>query len=243
MDKNKIELIILMIIIAFGINYGIHSFYFSPQLEGIKNAKVQYDKARMRLDELKVKSKQAKQHSEENEKIKEEITKLDKLAPKAIDTPQLIYEIYTACINYGITGENLNLQLVNGKGTDNKEGVPNSTGAAKNTGAVQEPKLLTLTVILTASGEKTRIEEFVKNVENIASRKLNVKSISLTLKDSAGASKNTAVGKAEYLSTEIILNQYIQEDISSASGPKNYDFYNEKIGFDKISDIFGSYAQ
>lgn len=235
MDKNKIELLILIAIITFGINYGVYSLYLTPQYEKISDAKIKYENAKIKLADLKNKSKQWQSLKEENEKLKESTANLDVMAPKDIDTPRLIYDFYQACNKFGITGEDVSFQLASEKTSDN-----NKASGSTN----QELQLLNLSITLTISGESNKVEEFLKNINTITSRKLNVKSISLSTKDvKSMTSVRTQVIKSQYLSAAIVFTQYIQVDGLSNGSARSYDFYDQKVGFDNISDIFGSYSK
>jgi type IV pilus assembly protein PilO len=245
MDKNKIELIALILIITLGINYGAYSLYLIPHYQKVKEAKVKYETAIARLADLRKKSNQAKQLKADNEKLKEAVAKLEEMAPKDIDTPSLIYEFYRAVSRFGITGEDVSFQLNTEKSStvsqNSNAGAGNSANNAGTTNL--EPQLLTLGITLRVSGESSRIEEFLKNIDTITSRRLNVKSVTLSVKEISTVIKGKPEAKVQNLVAVIVFNQYILVDGSGKGSNRDYEFFDEKIGFDKIFDIFGNYNQ
>lgn len=111
MDKNKKEILILIIIIFIGMNYALYELFMLPQLNKVRDEKNIYVQNEKKLSDSYEKKSTLNNMKKDNEQMKEKITELDNLTVKDADTPQLVYDFYTACKKYGIKGDSVNFAL------------------------------------------------------------------------------------------------------------------------------------
>ncbi|MBV4419778.1 hypothetical protein KM800_10670 [Clostridium tyrobutyricum] len=241
MKKNKRDLMILMVIIFIGINYAVYTYFIKNQLHNLNSAENKYLATQKDLDTLENKQASINVKAEEIKILKQKTAVLDTMAPKNVNTPQLIYDFYMGCKKFDITGRSISFQLL-----DSQSG--NS--------------FHTLTINLKISGNREKIESFIKNLDGITDRKINVKSITMYLPDYENTSKyddsstgndsidtrnNTDsenISSAEDSKTsnviggEIVFYEYIQGN-GNSKYPDNYVFYDsQKEGLNSISDMF-----
>lgn len=237
MKKEKVEQIILMILVFCGLNYMLYSFYFKGQFEQLTAEKNKYNNAKDKVTELRFKKVQVNNLIEENEKLKSDHEKLDELIPAALDTPQIIYDFYTACKKYSVTGENLEFKRVIQEGTQiAQEG---NEASANNSETVSQGYEI-IEIKLSFSGKKSKVEEFIKKLDKITSSKLDVQRIAIAAKlpEAADLSDTANQIADEILEGEVTFAQYIQKSETDGTASVEYDFYNVSLGFDKIADMF-----
>lgn len=250
MEKNKKEIILLIIIVFIGINYAIYAYLINTSLVSLKNKQMEFNEKKQELITLERKKLSIVRLQKELEKSKVDAAALDRLAPFNIDTPQLIYDFYTYCKKYNVIGENLTFQLLP-SGNTTSQGV-NVAPSTVNTPSPQVNntisaikkdnfQLASLSININVSGAKTNIELFLKNLDHITSRKLNVANITLTMKSSSQAVNNKLIlTKGDTIEAQITFNQYVQSDEKKHLIYKKYNFYNSKTGYGTISDMFKS---
>lgn len=215
MDKKQIEIIILILLITFGINYSFYSYYMSPKYEALQNQKIKFDEVKLKLAQLKAKSVQLQKAKEEEERLKIELNDFDERFPKAIDTPQLIRDFYDSLQRFGLTGSEIifgkeknpvNI-LPQGDGKGNAQGNSNAQ-SSNNVGDISA-----MSITLKLSGSLNNIEDYIKNIDSITKRKLNVKAVSITLKDSGSKlSSKSPINSGAIYNAEIVFNQYLQTE-------------------------------
>ncbi|WP_058952988.1 type 4a pilus biogenesis protein PilO [Clostridium tyrobutyricum] len=241
MKKNKRDLMILMVIIFIGINYAVYTYFIKNQLHNLNSAENKYLTTQKDLDALENKQESINVKAEEIKTLKQKTAVLDTMAPKNVNTPQLIYDFYTNCKKFGITGRSISFQLLNSQSGNSFH---------------------TLTINLKISGNREKIESFIKNLDGITDRKINVKSITIYIPDYENTSKyddsstgndsiniwNNAdsrdINSAEnskasnIVGGEIVFYEYIQGN-GNSKYPDNYVFYDsEKEGLNSIADMF-----
>lgn len=200
MDKNKKDLMILIGIIFIGINYGTYTYFISEEMKSVQAFKNNYITQEEKLSEMEVKKETIKQRKKEIEKLKKETINFNRNVPTKVNTPQLIYDFYTACQKYKVTGESISFQLLdnedNGSSQSNDEGLSNTNVYA-------------LTITLKVTGYKIDIETFIKNLNSITERRLNVKSIKLAALDleDRNEDKGETDAKVDKKDADDILNK------------------------------------
>lgn len=231
MNKNQKELIILLLLVACVINYTFYNFYLADRLHILKGKKEIYIQSRNNLDYIKNESEHSSDISSQINKLKSQASAVDEKIPEYIDTPQLVYDFYTSCRNYKVQGESISFQLPGGNKNSNGQ---KSTG--NNSSSISGLK--TLAIQLNLTGSKENIEYFIKNLNNITKRKINVNSISLNF---SGASSDD-------LSAVIIFNQYVQTDNRGnlnipADTASEYSFYKGPKPYSSITDMLQNGAK
>lgn len=241
MDKKKIEIIVLILLIAFGVNYSFYSYYFVPRHDELKSLEIKYNEKKDKITLLRAKKVELQKVKEENDKLKSELGDFDTNYPKAIDTPQLIYDFYISLQKYGLTGTDIsfsqdkNALPVQGQNTDKN----NTQGTAKSESTNATGEMAALSINLKLYGSISNIEAYVRNIDTITERKLNIKSVNISSRDTgAKVLLGQAASVSRIYSADIVFNHYIQLDNSNEALMKEYEFYDSKIGFDKITDMF-----
>jgi len=202
MEKNKIEMILLMLLVAFGINYGAFSLYLKPRYDTLKKEQTAYENMKKRLEEIVLAESSLQEITWEKETLKEKVAALEEVFPDEMNTPLLTTEFYNSCKKYEITGESLSFSTQNDK-TENL------------------PGLTALPVTLKISGKKQRIEEFLKNLDKITGRKLSVERITIYTEDNIARETvpeiiplGLTLIRSENIKAEITFLQYIKADIN-----------------------------
>jgi type IV pilus assembly protein PilO len=258
MDKAKKQLIILILLVFFGANYAITEYAVIPGINALKSTQAEYLELVAKLNNLTEKNKQIEDLRAEIQKIKEDVAELDRIAPKGIDTPQLVYDFYNACLDYGITGETISFELRE-QGQENNQQNPDQQQEAQKANEPNQTVYLRLSINLKVKGDKVYIEEFLRNIDGITERKLNVKSIAITASSDQGgeAGNNTFDPNVQLVTPEeefngqnfefidayeiaanIVFYHYVQLDGQEYERIKKYDFMDTEIGFESISDMF-----
>lgn len=124
--------------------------------------------------------------------------------------------------------------------------------ATKDT-ATKDSKFTKLEIKLTVVGKSADLVKFLDNIDSITERRINVKNIKITAfvednKDAADTKTNTNLKSnatlqpsqigSDLLNAEFEFYHYVQIDETQASKIKEYEFYNNPVGFKNISDMF-----
>ncbi|HEY8892273.1 MAG TPA: hypothetical protein VIM70_18725 [Clostridium sp.] len=280
MNKTKKQIIFLILIITVGICYSINTYIITPEKLVIKQKAKEIQDYTQKLKLLKSKSDEVVKLTMENKKLKEVADSIGDVTVKDIDTPQLIYDFYNSCIDYGIKGEDLVFQLVDSaaKGAEPTSGTTSSTTENNTTVNTQTnittnkandinktkvvSDLLILTIELKVSGDKNNVEKYIRNLNGLTTRKINVKSIKIEATDGAVVGNNIATtgnvtnsvtqpgttvlpgvitstpSVTNQLTADIIFNQYLYTKDKDILRPSSYSFYNGNKGFTDFSSMF-----
>ena len=251
MDKNQKELVVLLLIISCIINYAFYNFYLEGRLKVLKEKKEIYVQSKSNLEYIKNESEHSSDIKERINKLNAQSSAVDVQIPEYIDTPQLVYDFYTACKNYKVQGEKISFQLDrssknSGENSASEESGQNTgtidardtekSGATNTAASSAEPAingLAKLTIQLSLSGSRDDMDNFIRHLNNITKRKLNVNSINLSYSSASSADSISAV---------IIFNQYVQTDSSGKlnipSGTSSeYSFYKNPVPYNNITDM------
>lgn len=243
MNKTKKQILLLIAIILIGACYAINEYIIVPKklLIDMKAKEIQADKQKLNL--LKSKNTQLIELNAEVAKLKQVANSIDEFTVTEIDTPQLIFEFYSSCKNFGIKGENLFFQLAD---TNTKLEVPiNKTDDTNNSNITTD--LLKLTIELRVSGDKDKVEKYIRSLNALTSRKINVKSIKLeAVLDPTVSNDGISHIPSEFLekpvtnriTADIVFNQYIYGNGKNIIHPSKYGFFDGKTGFSNFSDMF-----
>ena len=272
MDKTKKQILLLVIIIVAGICYAINEYIISPEKLLILQKTKQIQEDMQKLDLLRSKSSEVVKLSEEVAKLKQVDASIDKVTVKNIDTPRLIYDFYNSCKKYGIKGENLVFQLgdinkgeIARENTSNyssdttNQNINNSAPTTNKTEDISKSKVITdllkLTIELKVSGDKNRVEKYIRSLNTLTTRKINVKSIKLEatvvpmINNAIGTtitSNTSSLIQPIYqvepvtggITADIIFTQYIYNNSENIINPSNYSFFDGNVGFSNFSDMF-----
>lgn len=197
MEKNKRDLMILIAIIFIGINYATYTYFISQKMKSTEAFKNNYITQAEKLSEMEVKRETIKQRKKEIEKLKKDTASFSSKIPSRVNTPELIYNFYTACQKYKVIGDSVSFQLLDNSKVDKADKGENEILSNANVN--------TLTINLKVTGHKIDIETFIKNLNTITKRKLNIKSIALATLDSED--KDETEAKVDGNDNEEILNK------------------------------------
>lgn len=233
-NKSKIELLLLIALLFLGANYGIYSYYLKPNYEKALNEKNRYLDKKRYLDKLNSDKSNLVNLKKEAETLKIESSKLNDLIIKQLDTPQIVYDFYNACLKYKISGKSLKFEL-------NNNSKDKSTNLKEN---FKDVSLVKLSIYLKIDGEKNNIENFIRNLNSITGIHLSVKNVSLKSNAYIIDNKNVNIPIEENsqiskdnISADIIFYQYLLLDGTEYNNLKKYDFFNGADGFNSISDM------
>lgn len=199
MDKKKIEIITLIILVAIGINYGIYAYFIQPQNEELKAAEQNYNELKTEISDLKQKSQEL---GEIEKRIDEKLQNShgnNLLTPT--DNQSLIRDFYAACKQYGILGNSLSI-------SDQGDTLPvEGIGAGGETENVElYNKFKKQRITFTFSGEKGKVENFIEKIRTITDRKFIITAIDITSVAEGGVSIfNTAETAAQPVSVQLTL--------------------------------------
>ncbi|MBC8062743.1 MAG: hypothetical protein H7Y18_19095 [Clostridiaceae bacterium] len=271
MSKTKKQILIFIVIILIGVGYAVNEYIITPEKLLIQQKVKQVEADKLKLVLLKSKSSEVVKLKAEVEELKQAAITIGDVTVKDIDTPQLTYDFYNSCKTYGIKGEDLAFQLVDNdtkvdKATNGSASKPSTeanapvvsadgTTTVDNTANIDKTKttsdLLKLTIELKVSGSKTKVEKYIRSLNTLTSRKINVKSIKLkatlaNVVNAQGVTDTTIIPNISVISTpvtdqvtaSIIFNQYVygyNKDILRSS---SYSFYDGKTGLSDFSDMF-----
>lgn len=262
MNKIKKQIILFIIIIVIGACYTINEYIITPkklQIEQKAN-ELQADKEKLEL--LKSKSSEVAKLKEEVAKLKEVADSIGDVTVKDIDTPQLVFDFYSSCTVYGIQGDDLIFQLADSSasvettpsrtssdGTTVKTETNTTTNKTEDTNnAESTTDLLKFTIDLKVIGDKNKVEKYIRSLNTLTARKINVVSIKLesaqgrTANNNAtntqGSTNTEIIANTTLLTADIVFNQYIYSNGENIIHPSKYTFYEENIGFSNFSDMF-----
>ncbi len=216
MDKKKFEILILIIIVAFGLNYGLYEFYLKPQQQSLRNLEESYKNKKREIRDLKNKV-DALQLLEES--IDERLKSSGETGElgEAVDNQKLIRDFYAACQQYGVQGDTL---IIANDQAAPIEGNIEEGSAEDNLNPITD-NLKAKTIVLTFSGEKAKVENFIKNIRNVSSKKLILSSVDLASVDTQGFNiNNTEETATEVITGNVTLigysfNNPTEEDLQS----------------------------
>lgn len=216
MDKKKFEILILIIIVAFGLNYGLYEFYLKPQQQSLRNLEESYKNKKREIRDLKNKV-DALQLLEES--IDERLKSSGETGElgEAVDNQKLIRDFYAACQQYGVQGDTL---IIANDQAAPIEGNIEEESAEDNLNPITD-NLKAKTIVLTFSGEKAKVENFIKNIRNVSSKKLILSSVDLASVDTQGFNiNNTEETATEVITGNVTLigysfNNPTEEDLQS----------------------------
>ena len=234
MEKNKRDLMILIAILFIGLNYVIYTYFIVYKLDTVKQAKSKYVLKTKKLNSLKAKKKSIETKQHELKKLKEETSSFDSMVPTQIDTPQLIYDFYKGCKSFGVNGQNISFELLNGDNSSNNSNNNN---------------FHTLIIDLKITGNKANIENFIRNVKSItigssdeeeADNDELKSSDDEVNTDNINKSVDNSKKNGDELPGEIVFYQYVQGSGNiNTKVPNDYIFYDsQKQGFNSIADMF-----
>lgn len=207
MDKNKKEILILIIIIFVGVNYALYQLFMLPQLNKAEYEKKIYEQNKKKLSDSYQKKSILDKMKKDNEQMKEKVAELDNLTAKDTDTPQLVYDFYTACKKYGIKGDSVNFAVDNSiqtnsnnekssnsqvnNGQSNTYGLSqgnsdnslqqssNSNNTTTSSLNVKVGAITRIKITLKVEGNKEKVDSFLRNLSTITSLKLTVVSVDI----------------------------------------------------------------
>lgn len=234
-NKRRILFLVFILTIFIGINMYIYNFYVLPNMELLAKKKAQFDVANDKLQKLLLDKSKIQDIQKETQKLNTQLENMDKLIPYGIDTPQLVYDFYNYCIKCGVKGGTISFQL-----DESQSQVDKNTSDKKAAGdkpPEKTKKFGKLEITLTISGNKKNIFDFLYNVNDITGRRINVKSIRLSHEGSQ-INKSLQDQNTDILYGEIIFYHYIQIDDKQVQNLKQYEFFDNTVGFDTIPDMF-----
>jgi len=276
MNKTKKQIILLIIIVLIGVGYAVNQYIIAPEKLLIQEKAKQVEADKQKLSLLKIQSTEAIKLKAEVAKLKLVAETIGDVTVADIDTPQLIFDFYTSCKKYGIKGENLVFQLADtntkiDKATEGATVNPNSASTQQSAGnnqAIVSPTpttpsssaevidktkatsdLIKLTIDLKVSGDKNKMEKYLKSLNTLTIRKINVKNIKLEATVAQDTNTQGAASTPDITSTnvtivsnqvtaDITFNQYIYSNNKDIIRSSTYSFYDGKTGFSNFSDMF-----
>ena len=175
MDKSKKEMLILIVIIFFGLNYALYEYYFIPKENTLKVNRQRYEEKEKRVSYLKEEQKNVGVLKSQIEELNKDTAVLD----NKINTPQLVTDFYITCKKYNVKGENISFQTLD------------------KTGGDFQPFVMNLNI----SGTKAAVKNFIKDIEGSTNKKMNVKSVSLTEQAVPGSEMAAQIVLYQYVNT------------------------------------------
>jgi type IV pilus assembly protein PilO len=232
MNKNEKQILGFIILLFIGINYVLYTYYLNPKINIMNNKIEEYNKKTQQLSMIKVGEVTIEMQKKVLASSEKEVSQLDKLTVKEINTPQLIYDFYMGCKKYKIKGEDVVFQLNQENPESSKQpnaslpsaalnGVTSTQGIASNSVTPVSPgvgdensnisetsknsiKLVKLSINLNVKGNKHNIINFINNLGNITTRLLNVTNIKI---DTSVTDSNTGVVNSNNINTAINKNE------------------------------------
>lgn len=133
MKKERLQVVILILIIMFGVSYAYVKFLFLPQWEVIQGGE-------SRLASLENQYQELLNYQENDTKLAQEIKtyelkiqQLNTQLPRRLDKPQLVYGLYTLAKNHGVNPQSVSFEQMQDKGTYQEIGMSFSCiGKAKD---------------------------------------------------------------------------------------------------------------
>jgi len=279
MSKTNKQILLFIIIVLIGVGYAVNEYIIIPEKVIIDQKTKQAQDDKQKLSLLNIKSAQVVKLRAEVAKLKDVAGSISDVTVVKIDTPQLIFDFYSSCKEYGVKGENLVFQLADSGTTANATTGTTTTGDTTNKSAngtqvtppttttnspadINKAKtttdLLKLTIELKVSGDKNKVEKYIRNLNTLTTRKINVKKLKLeattaTVVNSTDGVSSTqiipntiltpgsttiATPVTDQLTADIIFDQYIYNQGKVIAPLSNYSFYNGNTGFSNFSDMF-----
>lgn len=237
--SNKGMITFLIIAIALSLNYLVYQYIFLPKYNDLKAIKTEYTNKENKLEELVIIKTNIEKVKSENQVLKKSIEEIDKLIATEIDTPQLVYDFYESCKKYSIQGEEVKFFL--GSKESSKDGEEVEKKEEEN----EKENIVRLEILLKVNGEKNNIENYIRNLDKITKRRLNVNNIRLSSKEvedgsTASNEPNESITliRSDYIEAEIGFYHYLRLSDEEMKEIQKYDFYPNTIGFDSIPAMF-----
>lgn len=236
MNKNKRDIVVLLVLATFLVNYVLYAYVVDKKLKKLKQLENKYYTLQESINNaIQLKSTQ-KQLEEEIKDLSIKVQEIDKLIPYSIDTPQLIYDFYNYCKRYNVIGDEIEFKL------DEYSETTNETQVEENQQQINEG-IKRLDIILNVYSSKEDLTMFLNNLDSITERKLNIKSISISQTTSSQTSEEEVTNVEENkflgkLPIKIVFTQYIYFDQQPHKNINKYTYLDMKIGFKQIQDMF-----
>ena len=210
MDKKKFEIIILVVLLAIGLNYAIYSYYVQPQNAKLQAAEQSYNNLKNQVRELRFKEQDIKELKERVEaKLKE--AQQSSEFPEKEDNQKLIREFYEACSKYGVQGEALSFSPQGAPPQLERSETEGSAENSNSQSAVNNVK--TQIITFTFNGEKAKVEKFLEAIRTISSRKLFISIIDITSLNDTGVSiYNTEATAAQPVAVQVVLTEFLYSE-------------------------------
>jgi type IV pilus assembly protein PilO len=207
MDKKKVEVIILIVLLFFGLNYGVFSYYIQPQNAELQAAKQNYNNIKNEVRELRFKEQDLQDLKSRVEEMLNNNDTTNQL-PEEADNQKLIREFYEACKKYGVQGDILTFSPQGGLPATAGEG----TGETASEGDTQNllGNIKTQLIMFSFSGEKGKVENFIENIRTVSSRKLFISSIDISsLTDTGVSIYNTEDTAVQPVTAQVTLMEFL----------------------------------
>jgi type IV pilus assembly protein PilO len=216
MDKKKLEVIVLVVLVIIGINYAIYSYYIQPQNSEIKTAEQNYNNLKAEVRGLKLKKQDLEEmKTRVDEKLKNPGDTV--LLPEQSDNQSMIRELYAACKQYGVVGDTLTFSPQGAMAA--AEGSQTGEAAAESDSAELFSNVKTQLITFTFSGEKGKVEKFIENIRTVSNRKLIITSIDITSAVETGVSiNNTLDTAAQPVTAQLVLMEFLYSSQNAAVG-------------------------
>lgn len=205
-DKSKKEIIVFVILIFVFVNFGINELVLKQKLNEAKAMEETYQYKKATVSTMRVSIKDIDKIRKEVEEDKLEAQKLNELVSDTMETPKFIYEFYNACKKYKINGElisfdpienfdnesendNIDIDLDDNEANDNTDDkestdegeVSNDEDSKEYVESVDKLKksVVKSKIRLKINGDKSKVDEFINNLNKIITKKINLVSIKL----------------------------------------------------------------
>lgn len=254
MDKKKKDIILLIVLTAFLVNYIIYYYIVDNRLYSLRQKQNKYIELEEKINNLVQLSNKEQQLKKEIDLLSEQTRSIEKNIPYNIDTPQLLYDFYNYCKNHNVKGDNIEFQLDNTQNnTESNENITNSLAintsnqnsnltvnnvSHNNKTESNKLEIKKLNIILRVYSPRNQLDEFLKDLDKVTQRKLNISSIKISSgENSAENNLDDAVNSKNMIAVEVVFYQYIFYDGTEHKNENSYPFFNIKTGFDSISDM------
>lgn len=258
MDKKTKKVLLLIFLIFFLANYLLYIRIISLKIDNLNSSKMKYAENEERIEKYIQSKGKLDKIEAEIEELSEKTAQLNKLTVYNIDTPQLIYEFYNYCNEYGVYGDIIEFQLKENSDssnnqTDQTSNTLNNTNAndtqnetnkssqisLKGNNEIQGEKLLKLSIDLSVYCTPAKLDAYLGNLNKITSRMLNVEVIDIVkVSENNDMINDTSNLKNGDLKVDIKFSHYLIDDGKYHTNDNNYEFFDAKVGFDKIGDMF-----
>jgi len=178
MNKEKSQLILLIILVFIGINYYMYGSLVQPSFENALSIKKDYLKKKEKVDYLSMQKNNIESVKQQIEDFKSKDTAFDKQVPHNLDSPQLIYDFYTICKKYGVNGNIVTFELPSDK--EKSTQLPQKSGEKTEPLQSEAISMKKSSITFEISGDKDKVQNLLNNLSSITERKINLKMISLS---------------------------------------------------------------